>query len=191
MQMLATILTLCGITMLLTSCSSDDEQATSPVPGPIAGKLYDGTWYCSYEATGAANGEGPSSVTAAYNVVIDIYHFNPDGSGDFQRCFFGDDDTDPVLVHGILGYGDFTYTTTADGTVTITLKHDWNQSYPQQWTVRYADDAIAALGVGGQTLKLERADVVMQAALNKMTELNGGSGTKYNVNAGRANCLEV
>lgn len=185
LMMFATVLlTLCGTTILLTSCSKDDDDKTTDVgPSSLAGKLSGGAWYNIYEASGIAEDEDPSSVGATYSVVIDIYHFQADGTGDFQRCFFDDDSMEPVMVHGILGYGDFTYSSAADGSVAITLKNNWNQSYPQTWNVAYADDAITAKGVDGQMLTLERADDETQAALNSLVEQNGSSGkTKYDVN---------
>ena len=45
---------------------------------------------------------------------------------------------DDILVQGILGYGVFNYSSTADGKVHITLTHQWDQSYPQQWDVSMA-----------------------------------------------------
>ena len=87
------------------------------------------------------------------------------------------------MVHGILGYGVFTYSSATDGTVAITLSNNWDQSYPQKWNVTYANETITAKGVDGQTLTLERADDETLAALNSMVDQNGGSGkTKYNVN---------
>ena len=38
----------------------------------------------------------------------------------------------------------------ADGTVNISLKNDWNQSYPQQWNGAYCYETIAAKGIDGQ-----------------------------------------
>ena len=181
--MLAVIL-ICGVTMLLTSCSKDDDDKPMLVsPGPMAEKLSGGAWYDIYEASGTAKEEGSSSVGANYSIVIDIYHFQADGTGDFQRCFFDDDSEEPVMVQGILGYGDFTYSSATDGTVAIALKNNWNQSYPQAWNVTYANEAIIAKGVDGQTLTLERADDEALAALNHIVDQNGGSGkTKYDVN---------
>ena len=179
--MLAAIL-ICG-TSMLTSCSKDDDQTTNAGPGPLAEKLSGGTWYEIYEASGVAEEEGPSYAEAEYCVVVDIYHFQPDGTGDFQRCFFDEESSDPVMTHGILGYGEFTYSSAADGTVTITLKNNWNQSYPRTWNVKYANEAITAMGVDGQTLTLERADDETRAVLDYMVEQNGDGGkTKYDVN---------
>lgn len=177
--MMAAIL-LCGASVVLTSCSKDDENTTPSGPGPLAEQL-SGTWYEIYEASGVAKSEGAKDENVPYSVVVDIYHFQKDGTGDFQRCFFGDDNTEPALVQGILGYGIFTYTSTKDGRVDISLKNNWNQDYPQQWTVNYANEAITAKGVNGQALTLVRADdEETQAALNNIVEQNGGT-TKYNV----------
>lgn len=180
--MIAAIL-LCGMTMLLTSCSSDDDNNTTSGPGPLAQKLSGGAWYCIYEASGIAMSEDPISEQVPYIVVVDIYHFEEDGTGDFQRCFFGENDnTRPALVQGTLGYGIFTYTSHDDGLVNITLTNDWNQSYPKQWNVIYANDAITAVGVDQQLLTLEHADYETQAALNTFVEQNGSGKSKYDVN---------
>ena len=176
--MLAAIL-ICGAMTMLTSCSNNDNIMVVE-PDPLAERLSGGAWYDIYEASGMAQNESASSAEAAYSVVVDIYHFQADGTGDFQRCFFNDDNEEPVMVHGILGYGDFTYSSAADGTVAIRLKNNWNQSYPQTWNVAYANETITAKGIDGQTLTLERADDETLAALNSMVEQNGGSGTtKY------------
>ena len=177
------IILICGVMTMLTSCSKDDDDnPTYNVPGPLAEKLSGGAWYDIYEASGTAEEEGVRNAETAYSVVVDIYHFQADGTGDFQRCFFDDDNEEPVVVQGILGYGDFTYSSAADGTVTITLKNQWNQRYPQTWKVAYANETITAKGVDGQMLTLERADDETLAALNQMAERNGGSGqTKYEV----------
>jgi hypothetical protein len=175
--------------MVFTSCKDDDDndnQVMPSTPGPLASKL-SGTWYHIYEATGSAMsentiGDSSNGSAIAYNSVIDIYHFDEDGTGDFQRCFFYDDDTDPVLVQGILGYGDFTYGSTADGKVTIALKNNWNQTYPQTWDVTYASETITAKGVDGQELKLEQADEEVESLLNSLADQNGSSSVKYNVN---------
>jgi major membrane immunogen (membrane-anchored lipoprotein) len=168
--------------VLLTACNNDDDnnQAKNTGPGPLAEELSAGTWYNIYEATGVAHAEGAREESMAYSVVADVYHFNTDGTGDFQRCFFGDDDDD-ILVQGILGYGVFNYSSTADGKVHITLTHQWDQSYPQQWDVSYANEAVNAKGVDGQELKLLLADEGMQAVLNRMAEQNGSSD--YDVDA--------
>ena len=178
---LAAIL-ICGAMTMLTSCSKEDN---STVDGPeqLVEKLSGGAWYDIYEASGTAQEEGGGDEEKAYSVVIDIYRFQTDGTGDFQRCFFNDDSTEPVMVHGILGYGVFTYSTAADGTVAITLENNWNQSYPQKWNVVFANETITAKGVDGQTLTLVRADDETMAVLNSFLEQNGGSDeTKYDVN---------
>ena len=172
------ILTLCGMTSL-TACSRDDEQ-TNAGPGPLAEKLA-GTWYSIYEASGTAEIEGSDGASVPYSFVIDVYHFEENGKGNFQRCFFFDDDTRPALVQGILGYGDFTYSTTADGRVNIVLVNNWNQEYQHAWNVSYADETVTAKSVDGQQLNLEKADEETQAALNNMAERNGNT-TKYDVN---------
>ena len=178
-----TAILICGAMTMLISCSNNDN-ATVVGPDPLAERLSGGAWYDIYEASGTAQEEGASDAeTASYTVVIDIYHFQADGTGDFQRCFFNDESMEPVMVHGILGYGDFTYSSAADGTVAITLTSNLKQSYPQAWNVTYANETITAKGVDGQTLSLVRADDETLAVLNSIVDLNGGSDeTKYDVN---------
>ena len=176
---------ICGVMMTLTSCSKDDDKNEPKLvsPGPMAEKVSGGAWYDVYEASGTAKEEGSSDAeTVSYSVVIDIYNFRADGTGDFQRCFFNDESEEPVMVHGILGYGVFTYSSATDGTVAITLSNNWDQSYPQKWNVTYGNETITAKGVDGQTLTLVRADDETMAILNSFLEQNGGSDKpKYNV----------
>ena len=180
MWMMAAIL-ICGVMMMLTSCSKDDN-ATGDGPDQLVEKLSGGAWYDIYEASGTAKEEGGGDAEAAYSVVIDIYRFQADGTGDFQRCFFNDDSEEPVMVHGILGYGVFTYNTATNGTVAITLSNNWDQSYPQKWNVTYGNETITAKGIDGQTLTLVRADDETMAILNSFLEQNGGGDKpKYNV----------
>ena len=180
MWMMAAIL-ICGVMMMLTSCSKDDN-ATGDGPDQLVEKLSGGAWYDIYEASGTAKEEGGGDAEAAYSVVIDIYRFQADGTGDFQRCFFNDDSEEPVMVHGILGYGVFTYNTATNGTVAITLSNNWDQSYPQKWNVKYGNETITAKGVDGQTLTLIQADDETMAILNSFLDQNGGSDKpKYNV----------
>lgn len=179
-RMLAAILIICGVTVL-TSCSNVDNNvpAEETGPGPLAEKIA-GTWYAIYDAKGTAISEDSGS-SVAYNSVIDIYYFEKDGSGTFIRCFFGEDKLRPALVHGILGYGMFNYNSEANGNVNIALKHNWKQSYPQQWTVKYAGGTVDANGVDGRSLKLELADETMTAVLSNLAEQNGAT-VRYNVN---------
>ena len=162
---------------MLTSCNNEDN-ATTPTPEPLAGQL-SGTWYCAYDATGTAMAEDGSNQKADYDMVVDIYDFSSEGFGSLQRCFFRDD-TEPVMVHGSLGYGQFNYTSTADGQVSMTLVNDFGQSYPKSWEASYANDQITVKGVDGQVLLLERADQEMQEVLNSLLEQNGGDKDKYN-----------
>ncbi len=178
--MLAAILIFCGM-MVITACSNDDNDsspAEEVAPKAVSDKIV-GKWYVIYEAKGSAIDES-SGKSAAYSSATDIYNFEKDGSGSFMRCFFGEDKMRPIMVHGILGYGMFTYVVKADGTVSITLKNDWGQTYPHTWDVITSDNTIAAKGVDGQALKLEKADEQMSAVLDKMVDMNGAT-VKYNV----------
>ena len=171
------ILMMCGATMMLTSCSKVDNPNTNP--NPLAETL-SGTWYSVYDAAGTAKRENGTSATVDYTAVIDVYRFQEDGRGDFLRFFFDQDNLELVLAHGILGYGDFTYRSETNGTVSIALKNNWGQSYPQRWNVTYAAGAISARGVDGRELKFKLADDETKAVLNNMAEQNGG-GPKYDV----------
>ncbi len=175
---LAAILIVSG-TLMLASCSNNDDPVTPKKedPGPLADAL-SGMWYEMYDAEGKAQRDNGDGTTVAYTSVIEIYRFEKDGTGSFHRCFFNDVELTPVLVQGIAGYGDFTFSSKADGTVDMALKNNWKQSYPQKWSVTYADETITAKGVDGRELSLEKADEVMKAVLSAMLEENGG---KYDV----------
>ncbi len=180
--MLTVILTICSM-MVVTSCSNDDNSTSTEEPQTTPEVLADnlvGTWYALYEAHGTAVSED-SGKDVAYNTAIDIYYFFEDGSGTFIRCFFNDDKMRPALVQGILGYGKFNYSCKAGGVVSISLKYNWKQAYPQTWDVSYAGETIAAKGVDGQTLQLEQPDETMKNVLNKMVDVNGAT-TQYDVN---------
>ncbi len=168
--------------LVLTACSSSDDPATpgEAGPGPLAGTL-NGMWYNIYDAEGSAQRDNGDGTTVDYNAVIEIYRFEENGLGSFHRCFFDDDELTPALVQGIAGYGDFTYSSTADGTVNMALKNNWKQSYPQTWSVTYAAETITAKGVDGRELKLVKADEEMKAVLSAILEENGGKGNKYDV----------
>ena len=176
--MIAAILFICG-TNVLTSCKDDDSLDSKPKAGPLAEKL-GGTWYSIYEATGTAKSENVGGKDVAYTSVIDIYQFDENGEGTFQRCFFEDDNMNPVMVQGILGFGDFNYSTTADGKVSIALRNKWSQTYPPAWDISYAKDTLTAQGVDGSELKLQQASDVMLETLNSMVDQNGSS-SKYSV----------
>lgn len=117
--MLAAILTLCGTPMLLTSCSIEDNQATNVDELALVQKLSGRSFYSIYEASGTAKDESDNSIEAAYNIVIDVYDFQEDGTGSFQRFFFDYESIEPVMTHGLVGYGVFSYSSTAEGTVNI------------------------------------------------------------------------
>ncbi len=174
LSMLAAMLIICG-NLVLTSCNNNDDPVT-PTPGPLAATL-SGMWYNIYDAEGKAQRDNGDGTTVDYTSVIEIYRYDKNGSGSFHRCFFNDVKLTPVLVQGIAGYGDFTYISKADGTVNMTLKNNWKQSYPQAWSVTYADEVINAKGVDGRELELEKADEDMKAVLSALLEENGGKGS--------------
>ena len=149
--MMAAILLVCGMSAL-TSCEDDDLNKSNDA-GPLAKQL-SGTWFGIYEASGTAKTESTNEASSTYSSVIDIYEFEENGTGCFQRCFFEDDDLNPVVVQGILDYGNFDYSSTKDGKVNITLKHRWNQEYPQKWDVSFTEDTIFAKGVDGSFCSL-------------------------------------
>ncbi len=179
--MLAAILIISG-NMVLTACSNSDDPVTpgKTGPGPLAGAL-SGMWYDIYDAEGKAQRDNGDGTTVNYDAVIEIYRFEENGSGTFNRCFFGDDELTARMVHGNAGYGDFTYSSKADGTVNMALKNNWKQAYPQAWSVTYADEAITAKGVDGRKLTLVKADEEMKAVLSAILEENGGKGSKYDI----------
>ncbi len=165
---------------VLTACSSDDPVSPGESgPGPLA-EVLSGMWYNIYDAEGTAQRDDGEGTPVDYDAVIEIYSYDEKGSGCFYRSFFGDDELTPRLVQGTEGYGDFTYTSKADGTVNMALKNNRKQSYPQSWSVTYAAETITAKGVDGRELTLEKADEEMKAVLETILK-SGGKGGKYDI----------
>ena len=165
----------------MTSCSNDDN----PAPNPMAEKIV-GTWLAEYEAEGTLTIEGE---TTPYSRVVDVYAINDVTKVNiWNRYFFRGESPDPFadLGGGSGGLGTFDFTSTADGTVSVTLtgtallKPEEVQHYaPLHRTLHYADNAITASGIGGTPITLLRADSDEEQQLSDWNvRLHGGFNNK-------------
>lgn len=115
--------------MAMTSCSEaddllDDIAELTHAEKNAAAQPLSGVWYACYKAAGTAVSDAGDGRTAHYVRAFDVYEFHEDGTGSFHRHFIGEKATAPEISWGNGGNGDFTYTKTAYGKVTITLTRE-------------------------------------------------------------------
>ena len=151
----------------MTSCSNDDDlmvnSEVTNVMKPSVVKPISGVWYGCYKANGTAESDNNDGKTLEYAHAYDVYEFNENGTGSFHRHFIGEHANTPDISWGNDGKGDFTYTSTADGKVTITLTNEQGQPYEHQWNVGYREkeDNIVAMGVNNANITLTPANDYM------------------------------
>ncbi|MBE6248532.1 MAG: hypothetical protein E7106_04675 [Prevotella sp.] len=150
--MLAAILTICGASVL-TSCSSNDDNAVTPAtpdgPGPLA-ETIEGLWW------GFSVGEGTlNDGSLEYAAAIIAYRLSNDGTGMWQKIYL-DDEGAPVWSYGEIdnesgnnAYGEINYTSAADGTIAVKIKHQkYYYDVPTEWQLRYNDGSITGTDNG-------------------------------------------
>ena len=137
----------------MTSCSNDDDlmvkkEVINQAEAQVVAKSISGVWYACYQANGTAVSDNNDGMTVDYTHAFDVYEFHENGTGSFHRHFLGEGSNTPDVSWGQEGKGDFTYTSTADGKVTITLKNEQGQPYDRQWTISYKEEGenIVAMG---------------------------------------------
>ena len=177
--MLAAILTLSGMT--LTSCSTNDLPVDN---NPLAEQL-EGVWYAKYDAEGTIN-DLYENYEAHYTYVVEIYRFDEDSISVWNRYFFDGDDEEPItdLGGGSNGLGAFTYTSKADGTVSVTLSNtesapeaNRKDYLPLTRTLRLEGDKLSAKGVDGQDITMRPDNIYLEKKIVEWnTALHGGSG---------------
>lgn len=153
-----------GAMVAMTSCSNDDDlivnnEVSNMVETGIVAKPISGVWYGCYKANGIAVSDSNDGETVDYAHVFDVYEFHENGTGTFHRHFMSEESVTPEISWGKEGRGDFTYTSTADGKVTITLKNEQGQPYDRKWHVDYKeeDGNIMAMGADNSNMTLTPA----------------------------------
>ena len=111
--------------------------------------------------------------------------FNEDGTGYGITFFFDDDNSDPIAIIGGEGMAPFTYTSTADGRLSLDFSDAYYEyaDYFKQWTMTYADGTVSATD-GKLTLTLKKASEQMAVMIHDWDEqFNGGlTPTAFNAN---------
>lgn len=130
MRKIISLLMMLIFPFFFASCE-DEEQMQNVI----------GDWYTSYSATGV------TSDGIAYNRVVQVYHFNPDGTGYWCYFYLTDDLDEPVGMKGGHNIGSFTYTM-SESNIRILLNVDNEVSNPT-WGLAYLQNAI--LGTDGST----------------------------------------
>lgn len=110
--MFAAILTLCGASVLTTSCGDDDDEAKVD-PAQVVGQ-----WYAETAMNGEAQALYPKSSDepVTFNKVSVEVNFLPDGKGTWAVYYLNGDQL--VNADGYF-YSNFNYTVADDGTITI------------------------------------------------------------------------
>ena len=120
-RLIAAILTLCGLTTLLTACSEHDNLIDTSSVQKILG-----TWYATYNTNGTIDIDDNGTMSPIdYTRVVEVYEFYKDGTGVWNKYFFIGNENLPFnhLGGGSGGLGAFDYTMSGDGTVSVKLNN--------------------------------------------------------------------
>lgn len=178
----------CGVMMMLTSCSKDDNATA--VETEQLGKTIEGLWWTGFNQNGSVVIDASQNSAKQYSTVIYAYKFYADGGANYMKLLL-DENGDIVKCYGSLfdattmqddngtpGKQVFNYNTTADGVITMTNRMPDTHDYtPATWHVTYLDGCIA--GTDGDThYELQQADEQVEKILGDYSqEANeGGEG---------------
>ncbi len=131
----------------LSSCRDNEED----LPVNELSSQLTGLWYAEYARSGSVQLDGQTS--GSFTNVVQAIRFNADGTGQVYKFYFdGDLNTPPVAMFGgelDQSNGTFTYTSTAQGLVTLMRNGSGNADNPQTWTLHYTDGQLT--GTDAQT----------------------------------------
>ena len=161
-----------GIAMMMTACSDNDLASQTPLGDKIAG-----TWQAQYDATGTFQNK-------PYTRVVQICHFNSDGTGYWNKFFIGNDSGDPVGLVGGESPGSFTYSSTASGLISAKLKwEDAPNNFPEPWTMQYADGSVGVTDGDKSYQMTPASDAIVAWSKHWDGVFNGGAeADNYNIN---------
>ena len=164
--------------LVLTSCSNSSSPTGEARAENLLASQIKGMWWTEYDEEGI----GPFGDDLKYTHVIEILHFNEDGSGWWSRVFFNDDDTYPVeRFGGKSSDGGFTYTSHRDNSIKISVNEDWDSTfYPRELSAKYDNDTIV-FTADGKIFKMERPSDEMAVLLEEMST-GGAMSDNYNIN---------
>ncbi len=176
----------------LVSCSDSNIESTTPGSNPLAASLT-GSWYGEYSADGETTA-GANSIAGTYIKAVQGLEFKEDGTGTYAK-FLCNAANEPLSIFGGAmdqANGRFHYTSSTDGTVTITLDGDGNSDNPKKWTMKFADGSLSGTN-GGATYQLTTADDDRKAMLANWEESlrSGGNSEEKSFLKDWANCDKV
>ena len=162
----------------LVSCAEHDNPVD---PNPLA-KQVSGLWWSLADQEGTYK---DATDSYPYTRLGQAICFNEDGKGYGITFFFDDDNSDPIAIIGGKDMAPFTYTSTADGRLTLDFSDAYHEyaDYFKQWTMTYADGTVSATD-GKLTLTLKKASDAMATKIREWDEqFNGGlKPTSFNAN---------
>ena len=162
----------------LVSCAEHDNPVG---PNPLA-KQVSGLWWSLTDQEGTYK---DATDSYPYTRIGQAICFNEDGKGYGVTFFFDDDNSDPIAIIGGKDMAPFTYTSTADGRLTLDFSNAYHEyaDYFKKWTMTYADGTVSATD-GKLTLTLKKPSEQMAVMIHDWDEqFNGGlTPTSFNAN---------
>lgn len=162
----------------LASCAEHDNPVD---PNPLA-KQVSGLWWSLTEQEGTFS---DATDSYPYTRMGQAVCFYDDGTGYGVTFFFNDEQGDPIAIIGGEAMAPFTYTSTADGRLTLDFSDAYHEyaDYFKQWTMTYADGTVSATD-GKLTLTLEKpSDAMAETIRDWEYQFNGGAtADNYNIN---------
>ncbi|MBQ6746487.1 MAG: hypothetical protein IJR07_05530 [Bacteroidaceae bacterium] len=162
----------------LTSCTDNDYPVD---PNPLAAQV-SGLWWSLADQEGTYSDAADSY---PYTSIGQAICFNEDGTGYGVTFFFNDDEGDPIAIIGGESMAPFTYTSTADGQLSLNFDKAYKEyaDYFKQWTMSYTNETVTATN-GTLPLTLEKPSEAMAVLIHDWDyQFNGGlTPTSFNAN---------
>ena len=162
----------------LTSCFEHDNPVD---PNPLA-KQVSGLWWSLTDQEGNYSDAADSY---PYTRMGQAICFNEDGTGYGVTFFFNDEQGDPIAIIGGEWMAPFTYTSTADGRLSLNFDKAYYEyaDYFKKWTMTYGNETVTATN-GTLTLTLEKpSDAMAETIRDWDYQFNGGAtADNYNIN---------
>ena len=163
----------------LAACAEYDNPVNTD-PNPLA-KQVSGLWWSLTDQEGTFSDAADSY---PYTRMGQAICFNDDGTGYGVTFFFNDEQGDPIAIIGGEWMAPFTYTSTADGRLSLNFDKAYQEyaDYFRKWTMTYANEAVTATN-GTLTLTLEKPSDQMAVMIHDWDEQFNGGLTPTNFNA--------
>lgn len=148
------------VMVLPTSCSDDDYPNNNPLVEQVSGM-----WWTLINQEGIYTLEGKST---PYTRVAHAFCLNEDGTGYALSSFFNDEGNAPIEFVGGEDFAPLTYTTTQDGSITLSFDKSYEKyaDYYKTWSLTYANGQISCTD-GQQTIQLEAATDAVVAQIQE------------------------